>query len=296
MGDTEAPTSGITQTAEQKAAQQANKLTEAEFDFVNLLHQHYNIHGVLITADLAMERYKLDPAQYRAFMSKASVQRAVGERGINTTAPLEGSQAWRNSALSGQQIVVADTMLDLLDQRSYKKKLQDLGVTSRQWQAWLKEPEFARYLDENTQSVLKNGQHEAALAIMDGVSRGDAKMLSLYLEYTGRFVPKASNALNPVSDAIDAKRILQSVVEIVIDEVEDHATASRIADRLKTLMTAVNVTNGLLGNAVGDKTQPLGSGPVGIDNPNSHKPEIVPTRVLTPAMDAAVKQGIGMET
>jgi hypothetical protein len=313
---TEAPTSGVTKSASQLAKDNAKKLSEEEFDFVNLIHQHYNIHGTLFTADYGKEEYGLPVGQYNKLFGRALVKTAIEERGVplrevHLVSDDDNNRSWRNLALTGRQIIVADTMLDLLDARSYKKKLQDLSVTSREWTAWCKEPAFARYLDENTQSVLKNGQHEAAMALMDRVSSGDVSAIKLYLEYTGRFStkpePKTTETkvvfqaapppvqLGPApndgvhNDAINAHHIITSLVEIIVDEVDDKATASRIADRLRALITATNITNGLLG------TKPLDakpSTPVGLVEPP--QPTVLPTRELTPAMEQAVSRGAGM--
>lgn len=254
--------------------------------------------GSLLTKELALEKYEIDEAYFAKNIKNAAVIHALEERGITIRESLDAAEKWRNHGLSPRQLIVADTMLDLLDSRSDKKKLQDLGVSTREWRSWLAQPGFAQYLDENTQQLLKHGQHEAALALMDRVRAGDLKAIAYLHEYTGRFSQRKTDQsttvnLTPTNNiqvnqiAVDVQGVLNDILEVIVQEVDDPSLGARIADGIKSVMVKRRLN--------GDNPGVIVQGQLEQDAKDIRVPEIATAREITPEIERLMSRGVGTE-
>lgn len=253
---------------------QGEKATEVELDFVTLVHQQWLMAGTLMTeADAA--NVGIGKELYDRFLKSEFITSALEERGITWPPPVGdltvAEESWRTVGLQPLQLLVANVVLDLNDQRSIKKKLQDHNVSLAKYQSWLQDPKFSGYLKQRAENLLGTHQHEARLALMDRVSSGDVKAIQFYLEMTGEYVQQRNDGSVQVADI---QSLLVKVVEIIAEEVDDPHTAARIADRFKTIMTARNVVGQMLDSD---------SGPV--------VPEIAKPRDMTPGLQKLMNAG-----
>lgn len=288
---TEAPTSNATI---EKLNDQFKGLTEDELDFVNCLHQHYGIVGKLPTLEECVTDYFYTEAEYEAFMASKQVTAALIERDLIKRPELEvtkkgkyvgppvGDKGKRlEKQLTPRQLMVANVMLDLIDARSDKKKLQDLQVSTQTYQRWLADPVFSGYLRERTESFIGNIQHEALLALADKVKAGDTKAIQLYLEFTGRFTSNSGGVNVNVGTGgtkADFKSVLLNILEIIQEEVTDKETIIRISERFKNMMNMQSVANQLLNT-----------------NEEIVMPQIAQNRELNPKLKELMNKGEGYE-
>jgi hypothetical protein len=185
-------------------------------------------------------------------------------------------ETWQEKTLSPLQLIAVNTMLDLIDQRSEKKKLQDLAISSVTWQTWLKDPVFSKYLHERAEAMLGDHQHEAQLALLDKIRMGDINAIKYYNEMTGRYVPQ-TNTGTGTTQLTDFKQLLIRILEVINDEVEDSEVAFRIADRFRGLIGIQAMAN-----------QMLPSTPDTIE-----MPEIAKARELSPRLKELIEKGAG---
>lgn len=273
---TEAPTSGITKSAADLGA--TSLLTADEHNFCNIVDQHWSLYGELFSAQVGLEAYDIPMRLYEEYLSNDKVRGALTDRGVNfRNLDFVDSNRWKTHALTAEQLVTANVMLDLIDQRSEKKKLQDLGVTTAKYQRWLKDPAFSNYLRQRTEALLGGAVADANMALIDRARGGDVKSIQYLHEITGRYV-KVGSAPTEQSAYLDAKQLVQNIITIIVDEVDDGPLAVRIAERLKKLITVQQISGELLGEA-----------PITI-------PEVVPARELTPEIRALMDTGVGMDT
>jgi hypothetical protein len=265
---TEAPTNQGTHDAlDKKVAAQTEGLSQHELDFVMMCQMYYDIYGVLIPNEVAVKRYGISSDQYENTLLLEPVQKTLIANNIIADPDLAAESASllaRGDVLSPRELIVANTMLDLLDTRSDKKKLQDLGMSTQEFQRLMRKPAFHKYCSEKAESLLQVGQHEVALALMDKVRQGDLKAISYYNEYMGRFTPnpKSTTVVTGSQSTSDMQYIVTRLIEIIIDEVEDAATAARIGDRVKMLIGASRTANEIIAS----------------QEQEIHKPEVAPMR------------------
>lgn len=298
---TEAPTSGATAENLEKRLTNAT-LTAEEMDFVQLVDQVYSIEGRVLTIEDAINLYQFDHNEYVKLIRSDLVRAALDERGITVRASVYanlelvdepdtvvipeavGADAtnhetlnqpeWREKALSPLQLIAVNTMLDLIDQRSEKKKLQDLGVSTSQWQRWLKDTTFNSYLRERAEAMLGDHRHDANLALLDKIRMGDLKAIEYYNEMMGIYVRQTQSNTGSTS-LTDFKQMLIRIMEIITDEVHDPQVAEAISERLRALITMNGIANQLVEPEV------------------IVQPQIAKARELTPQLQELMEHGAG---
>lgn len=246
---------------------------------VTIIDYEWNLKGNLDLDELSSE-YGYSKAELNTYLKDPVCVQALVERGITALliAELLGVKPDSKTAkLTPIQLIAANKMFDVLDTRSNRKKLQDLGVTSSQYMAWMRDETFRNYLKERAEALIGDSQHEALLALMDKVQAGDLNAIKYYHEFTGRFVQ--ASARDAGINGNDMQTLVMRIIEIIIDEVDDPNQASRISDRLKGLVTGAQVAG------------MLSSPPVEMPK----VPETAQGRVITPEVKALMDQGVGYD-
>lgn len=252
---------------------QQKHLTPEQIQFVTIADYEHNLGNYNNTYLIEVYGYSAD--ELKQLAGDSTVQAALLERGITAEALLPSDEA-RRAKISPIQLIVANRLLDLTDNRSDKKKLQDSGVTTLQYSAWLSDVNFTSYMQQRAEALLGSSQHEILLALMDKVKARDTSAIKLALEVTGRHVSQTSSG-NSGSSQYDISHIITRVVEIVIDEVEDQPTAMRIAERIQGLVIGGQVAG----------TIPM--------NELVHVPEIAKPREVTAEVQAMMDKGVGYD-
>jgi len=208
-------------------------LTANEISLLNYIEQEYLLHGSVPTEERCLSVGVVkDINVYRRAYKKSDFREALEERGIplyNLGDPESGSYV-----LTPNQLVAANVMLDLRDNRSQKKKLQELGIPTQTWEAWLRDPAFQHYIRTRAENILGDNIHESHLALVDRVRSGDVAAIKYFNEITGRYVPAATGQ-------VDVAQVLMRVLEVIQRFVLDPATQSLIADELLTIASEVGV-------------------------------------------------------
>lgn len=267
-------------------ATKQGSLTADQLDFVTIVHYEFGLLGELPSVDYLKQNYGYKAEEVADNYKNELIKAALVERGLNVSdnklGPVGITSAKKpkpTPKLSPLQLIVANTLLDLTNTKSERKKLQDLGVTTMTYQSWLRDPDFSGYLRDRTEAMIGDVQHEAMLALMDRVRAGDMKAIAYYHELTGRFTPQsASGAPN-----VDLQTILIRLIEIITEEVHDPLVASRIAERIKGLVAGGQIAGALTGGI------PFGQ-------PEVRQPEIAKPREQTQHVKELMAKGVGVNS
>jgi len=199
-------------------------LTTDQRDFVNFIEHwwfsHDDINQKMPTNETLRDALNWEGSKVAKFLKDPDVDKALENRGI-TLADV--------TLLLPEQLAVANTILDFSDNRSQKKKLEELGVTTQRYQGWLKQERFQRYMRQRAEALLGETQHEAHTSLLRNVQRGDLNSIKLYYEMTGRWSSKTAGDLN-------VEFILIKVVEAVQKYVKDPVAIQHIAHELSGLV------------------------------------------------------------
>jgi hypothetical protein len=215
-------------------------INDFEANLVTFLDQQYALTGTILSAEKAFKEYGIPVPKYKSAMENPDVRRALSERGI--IFERFDVDDWTSKSLTPIQLLVANSLLDLTDTRTNKKKLQDLEVSTQTYNAWLKDPVFKDYIHKRASQMIGENEHEVDLALLDRIRSGDLKAIAYYNEMTGRFVPQRASSMQ-----VDPVNLVTKILEIITEEVSDPKELMNISNRLKSMIAARTVAGALVG-------------------------------------------------
>lgn len=229
-------------------------LTEEE-EFLNFLEQYWYTYGAVPTKARA-EELGIPVALWQSSFSnsefrKQCLERGISLRGLELDLDLPPEPIWRQQMLTEEQLTVANVLLDLTDNRSAKKKLQDLGISTAKYESFKKDPTYQAYVQSRAESLLGENQHEAHIALVDRVRSGDMSAIKYYNEITGRYVPSRGES------NINVTLILMQMLEIIQRHVRDLGTQELIAQEFLALSEPTRTVQGALEAPTPQETAPL---------------------------------------
>lgn len=157
-------------------------------EVLNFVEQYYLIHGSMPEVNEVSASVLLPESVIITIMQTKHVKEALLARGVVLASP--------GNRLSPEQLACANLLLDFTDGRSEKKKLGDLGISTTQYQGWLRNPAFKEYVRRRAEDMLGDNMHTAHTALIDSVRGGDVPALKLYYEMTGRHSSKTVGEMN----------------------------------------------------------------------------------------------------
>ena len=203
-------------------------LNATDQKLLNILEQEYLLSRLVPSAKVIEEKYAIAQQSYRSAFKKALFRQSLRARGIIIRGITDVEDDELPGILTPEQLICANTILDLTDNRSRKKKLADLGVATATYEGWLRDPAFQNYLRQRTEHYLGDNVHEAHLALVDRAKTGDVNALKLYYEITGRHVSGSEKA-------IDVQFLLTRILEIVMKYVDDPIKLEAMGAELEAL-------------------------------------------------------------
>lgn len=194
--------------------------TEYERRVLAYIESYWMQFGSLKTAsDLAEVFLNRTEREWSKWLQSVAVVEAFEIRGLPVI---------QSVGLSPEQLALANTLLDFADGRSWKKKFQDLGISTNKYQAWLKDANFIEYMKTRSENMLNDALPEAHLALIDNVRRGDLQSLKLYYEIQGRHVPNQAST-------IDVPELIGRILEILTKHIKDPVLLLEISSEFETL-------------------------------------------------------------
>jgi len=220
------------------------RLTPVERVIVDFCEQEYLANGVLPGSEVIF-RYLTDhhaklvrepdwpnsPVAIAVSLSQDtpdddySVTIALKNRGIDPNDQIPGR------GLTPIQLSAINVIMDFSDKRATKAKLNELGVSTAQYNAWLKNPQFQSYVRHRAESLLGDHTHSAHIALMQNVERGDLNSIKLYYEMIGRWSGKSAGEVN-------IEFLMIKILETLQRHVHDADTLMAIAADLGELTGA----------------------------------------------------------
>lgn len=145
------------------------------------------------------------------------------------------SGVFRGQILNEKQMQVANVLLDTLDKRSRLKKLMELGVTTQEYNRWLKDPVYRNYCLERAEALLNENMYVAHISLLDRVAQGDMTALKYYYAMTGRYRERSGAAVEVNVQNNFNNDTLISIVEIIQRHVKDPTVLAAIGEDILAL-------------------------------------------------------------
>jgi hypothetical protein len=162
--------------------------------------------------------------------------RGIPEHLLRTDAS-NSTSAFNGRILTEQQMQTANILLDTLDKRSRLKKLTELGVSTGEYNQWLRDPVYRQYCLERSEQLLLDNQHVAHISLIDRVAQGDLGAIKYFNSMTGRYRERQSAAveINNVSLNNYGTDTVIQIIEIIQRHVKDPAVLAAIGDDILAL-------------------------------------------------------------
>src|SRR6266542_3936069 len=187
-------------------------LDERQVGFVTYIEQYYLLYQRLPSFELVRLNTGITQNVYDGYWASQTVRNALLDRGIALRVP--ASDGRTSDALDAQQLLAINVLLDFNDTRPDHKKLTDLGITTRTYQAWRKDPAFQDYLRQRAESMLDNSLDEIHRAVLDSARSGDMQAIKIIYDKLGYYRSNDDNS-------VDIRSILIQIVEIMQKHLSD---------------------------------------------------------------------------
>lgn len=164
---------------------------------------------------------------YSAIFLTEEFKQALDYRGV----------AWDpEQGLSLEQQLAIVKMSDPSDRRSQNVKLKELNIPVARWQAWQKHPLFREAWTKRAEDTLAEAVNGTIVALAGNAMSGDLQASKLVLEMTGRW--------NPSQQSLDdARMVVQTLVEVMVEEIADPELRSRILGRVQGVVAGYTLNN-----------------------------------------------------
>lgn len=157
--------------------------TEKQYSAILFMQQTYNSSGHLPTAELIAEKVGATVTTVKGWLELKKFQIAMERLDIPWYDKADGS-------LTALQLAVVEIMLNLSDRRSEREKCQEAGITVAKYNAWLRDPAFAEYVNARARRMFGEvGEGMAYTTILRNMRNGDMSATKIYLEMTGKYMP-----------------------------------------------------------------------------------------------------------
>lgn len=212
------------------------KLTKTQYELALYLEQSYYRSGSLPSYEAIVQSgVELDQNSYYEAWINPRFLDALRGRGIPEHLLRTDVGVFGGRILSEKQMQVANVLLDTLDKRSRLKKLMELGVSTQEYNRWLKDPTYRQYCLERAESLLGENMYVAHMSLLDRVAQGDMGALKFYYAMTGRYREKSSAAVEVNVQNNYGNDTLISIVEIIQRHVKDPEVLAAIGEDILAL-------------------------------------------------------------
>jgi hypothetical protein len=109
-------------------------------------------------------------------------------------------------------VVAVNLICDTLDKRSRSAKLKLLGLSSKEFNAYLKNPAHREYYVLRINNSFKDADESAKLSLIRNIEAGDLQSIKYYYEFTGIHDPNKETVVN-------LNKIINLLMEILIRHV-----------------------------------------------------------------------------
>lgn len=138
---------------------------------------------------------------------------------------------WRaTGGLTSTQLLALQVLTNPMDKRDVKTKLKGLDVSYAQYQAWMRQPAFEQYMHTVTENLLTDHLPDFNRVIVDKAMRGDLNAIKYANELSGRHDPNKQQVA-------DLKVIVGKLLEIIMRNVTDQETLTRISNEFQLVMS-----------------------------------------------------------
>lgn len=202
---------------------QLTPLTSQELEAINFIEEYWHDRRQFPTEQEIRTVYKL-PVEN--LFSHPTFITALEARGIpRPPTSVEGLP----TGLTKLQVAAALKYMDIHDKRSLSAKLKEIGVTTIQWNGWMRGKRFRDFVIDGIGRDFEENVHEAQMGLRKAMEDGNPNAIKLYYELTKRYNSNEGQIGN-------LKVVLAQVIEAVQRHVTDPETLALISRDFEVIL------------------------------------------------------------
>ena len=200
-----------------------NDLTDAQLAGLNYVEQTFWVTGEYPSAEQIRSHTPLGKGDSEAFYKNEKVLECMEGRNLDIK-KITGS----DGALTHEQLLAANMILNLEDPNSLRQKLKALNISVQKYNTWMRDPAFYGYIRARTEAMFAGADAMAFTGLIKAVQDQDIPAIKLFFEMRGIYNPRLQLDVNIQS-------VMVKVVEVISNHVQDKQTLLAIANDLEEL-------------------------------------------------------------
>jgi hypothetical protein len=183
-------------------------LNSQQLSVVNWVEQYWHKHGEFPSPGALKTRFGQE-LDVNALIEHRTFRLSMLNRGV-----VVPDASYMPEELTSEQLNAALRFLDVEDKRTLATKLKEIGVSTTQWYAWMKDPKFKEFVLNNSTKDFEESLHLAQQGLIRAIDRGETHAIKFYYELTGRHDANTGNVGN-------IKVVLAQIIEAIQRHVKD---------------------------------------------------------------------------
>lgn len=219
------------------------RLTPEQWDIISCSEEFWRGNGYFPSIEELAEDTRLTVKKVEEILFDPIVKKHLEIRGIDwnvNTPPLDSSSGERRKGkearLSDIQLATAATLLNPLDKRTTKAKLESLGVAYGTYAGWKKNASFRNYMKSQGAALFDEYTPDMENALISQATSGDVRAIKFAFEVSGRYRPQQTEEI------ADVKLLMIQLIEIIQRHVTDPLTLQNIAQDVQALQQGAIVS------------------------------------------------------
>lgn len=192
-----------------------------EVRVASYIEQIYWEKGEIPSQEIIAKKLQLPIATVIAAWKKELFRRSLLARGLSI-------EEVNTEVLTPTQITLANMLINIHDKSSVRQLLEPLGITTTQYNAWLRDPVFQKYLRNRIEKIFEASDFEAYKSLLKSVQDGDIAATKFFFELRGIYNPR-------VQVDIDIKSVMVKIVDVIARNVNDPQIVDAISKELGSL-------------------------------------------------------------
>lgn len=205
-------------------------LDVTEIKVLSYIEQLFWEQGGIPSNEIVADKLKLTLKSVAECWKRTPFRKALIARGISFSEIETDSDI-----LDPRQILVANLLMNPLDRRSQRQKLEEVGVTTQQFNGWMRQIPFQTYLRRRAEELFKSSHPTAYLAFIQNVERGNMEAIKMFFEMTGVYSPKTQVDVN-----------LDGILLRVVDVLSRYLTPEQLQQAASELESALPSRTGIM--------------------------------------------------
>lgn len=192
---------------------------------ITFLEQKYFETGEIPSVQQTCDLLGLSGSTVLSYLDKPAVKETLKRRGIQMINT--------DGLVSIEQAYLINLMLDTFDRRGIREKLKALKdtmgieITFAQYNAWMKDPNFKRYLVKRAEIQFDSIAPVAKNKIVQAIEAGNLAAIEYYHEMTGIYSRRSAEML-------DMRKLLAQIIDILSRHVQPEVLQA-VATELEVL-------------------------------------------------------------